>query len=124
MQNRIYQETIRQRGIDHWLEIDVLSTIYPEPQRIYSVPLTILEPQEMLLNQGRFAMYVKTMQPHVVVFPMRGQTPVHFNEKLRWIEQNVKGNWSFNISMKHVNEGDLSWAFSNLQEAVLFKLTF
>jgi len=124
LRNREYQNTIRQRGVDHWLEVEVFSTIYPEPQRLYSIPVTILEPQELLLDQGRFALYVNTMQEHVVTFPMIGNTMICFNEKLQWIEQNVKGNWSFNISMQHVNEGSTSWAFANLQEAVLFKLTF
>ena len=125
MRNREYQNTIRQRGVDHWLEVEVFSTIYPEPQRLYSVPLTILEPQELLLDQGRFALFIETMPEHVVTFPMNWiQTSVDFDQKLQWIEQNVKDDWSFNVSMQHVSEGTISWAFVNRQEAVLFKLTF
>lgn len=128
-QNRRYEKTVTTQFKEElWLSIDVISTIYPNEQTLYTVRMIELAGEERSLNYGRFVHFEDGPQEHLVVTEFKFDyydTIESFCRKLiDWISENVKNPWSFTITMDHVSDLKIHWSFSDVSEALRFKLTF
>jgi len=127
LQNRRYSLTISDlRPFRPYLEVDVISTIYPTEMRICSIPLTQLASHEIGLQDGRFLNFSTHTQDHLVGYWIAADQNLEqdFTTKLTWIDQNVKADWYFEMSMIHIGQIRMIWSFIDVNEAMLFKLSF
>lgn len=129
--NRRYQKVITNYNpCGPRLEMDALSTIYPNEQTLFSVPLCFLQANEINLHGGRFVLYVDTQLPYEVitnVLELAATYAVAFEERLNWIAQNNTSSWNFTIEVPHLGANApclIIWSFECLDDALLFKLTF
>lgn len=125
MQNRIYRLTVTDhRPFRPYLEVDVISTIYPTEMNICSLPLVQLATYEVGLDDGRFINFDRSTQEHFVGYWMETCLEEDFQKRLNWIAQNVKSDWSFEARMENVHKVRMLWSFKEASEALLFKLSF
>lgn len=129
-QNRRHQKTVGTFSGITLLEIDVISTIYPNEQTLYTVRMAELTMAEIGMTGGRFTKYVDEPQEFTIVVDMiaRGAAKYEavFTEGLDWIAQHATESWSFDICVPHLGadaKNLLIWSFKSLNDALLFKLT-
>lgn len=129
--NRRYQKVITcHTPCGPRLEMDALSTIYPNEQTLFSIPLCGLQTNEINLHGGRFALYADNQLPYEVITNMLELTATYaiaFEERLNWIAQNNTASWNFTIEVPHLGATApclIIWSFECLDDALLFKLSF
>lgn len=107
--------------LTHWLDGP------DRPFRYDIVPVGLFE----RINEGRFYRLAQSTQEHWVkdfaeVHLSQGNSFIHNEERIKWIDELTQGLW-------HVELGDpqldpdgahLLWSFSNVNDALLFKLTW
>jgi hypothetical protein len=120
LQNRLYLKIVQ----DNALAVQVWSNIYDPGYLLYTIPLGRLQSNEMNLNAGRFALYKNDPQEFKVIASFDHMLVEWFEERVGWIDQNAKGFWSFNVASPHVGLGAFEWSFADLNDALMFKLTF
>ena len=125
MQNRRYNLIVTDhRPFRPYLEVDVISTIYPNHMSICSIPLTQLATHEVGLQDGRFINFATATQEHLVGLWLESCVEEHFTDRLSWIAQNVKHEWYCDVQMENVHKVRVLWSFQDAGEAILFKLSF
>ncbi len=128
MQNRRYETVIASQHDGLWLTVDVISSIYPNEQILYSVKMSKLRYDELDLHSGRFVNYYGSELDHKVVlrhdFKSYSTVYKYFDEMTDWIQDNALGKWDFSIRMEHVSQLTFIWTFENLIDALRFRLSF
>lgn len=130
-QNRRYQKVITcHHPCGPLLEVDALSTVYPNELALFTIPLCGLQTNEINLHGGRFALYVDNQLPYEVITNMLeipSTYAIAFEERLNWIDQNNTASWNFTIDVPHLGATapcSIIWSFESLDDALLFKLSF
>ena len=129
-QNRRHEKTVGTHKNVPLLEVDVISTIYPNEQVLYTVRMTDLDLSEVSLNAGRFAQYVNAQQEFVFE-NLLGSQEIKFSDlfvpRRNWIAAHVTDSWNFDIEIPHLGADArclIKWSFKSLNDALLFKLSF
>lgn len=112
------------------LEVDVISTLYPTEQVIYSIPLCPVQANEIHLMDGRFLHFVDEEHEHKVSMDMSVTENTFaqvFEECLNWIDLNIKDSWAFTLEVPHLGADArcyINWTFKDINDALMFRLTF
>jgi hypothetical protein len=82
------------------------------------------------LNEGILYGLAEQQQAHIVkdyaeVLLSQGNSFIHNEERIEWISDHVRSPWFVELGDPDVGEdAHLLWSFSNVNDAVLFKLTW
>lgn len=81
------------------------------------------------LHEGRFYRMAAEPQQHTVVDvkePLMGwrNSHAHNEERVNWVADNTTGQWHIVADMWDASTPKLVWSFSNVNDAILFKLTW
>jgi hypothetical protein len=132
VQNRRYEKVISTQWPEGpWLAVDVISTLYPHSQTLYSVKMLKLKEDERSLNCNRFIHFREEAQDNLVITTVNfdhldtvRQLYSLFEERVNWIAANTNSGWSFTITMEHLHDLKIYWTFEDSSDALRFKLSF
>jgi hypothetical protein len=95
---------------------------------LYSVPLVDLYGSEKDLNAGRFENFSIVPLEYSIKVPSDSNGQAEFQYRIRqhveWIAEHGRGLWSLTLEPHHVSKLDLIYSFSDVTDAVLFKLVW
>ena len=102
--------------------------VYSEKQQyLYSIPMLDLFSTEETLMGGRFELYSKAAQEHVVSIRTETDGATYrkeFRDMVEWIAEQGTSVWSFWPEPEAVGKGLIRFSFADLVTAVAFKLVW